>query len=144
SGMRSADRATWIAEGVRMARERRGALADLAKRNPERALSLVMDFNQLADLPAEVREACEVPWSGLGSLDLQWSLSEDEEGLMHCEHQHVVYAEGWSRKAYAPQWREARQPRKNLPMQGYLLGEVLLVSPDFSRPLPSDEWDAAG
>lgn len=137
------NRNAWIEEGVRLARERREALADLARRDPSRALAHVMSLRELAALPEPVRDACEAPWSAIGSLDLQWSATEMDDGSIDCRHRHVVHAKGESWLAFSPEWLAPQAPRLNLPMLGYLLGDVLLVHPESAWPLAGDEVASA-
>ena len=56
------------AKGVIFADARRKVLADLARNDPSRALGLVLSLAELANLPENIRAACEKPLSTIGKI----------------------------------------------------------------------------
>ncbi|MFD2257448.1 Calx-beta domain-containing protein [Luteolibacter algae] len=136
------DKAVFISDGVRLAKLRTAALAELAATQPALALGKMMTLDQLAALPPAVREASEKPFSAIGSIDLLWETSVDASGSLHCSHRNVALVGGKSLTIVGPDFESARQPMTQVPLNGYLLGEVLLLSDQVVRTVSEDELEA--
>jgi hypothetical protein len=63
-------RGEWIKQGIELATSRNRILAELARKQPERAAPRLMSLAELADLPDEVRALSEQPLNGTGSIEL--------------------------------------------------------------------------
>jgi len=126
--------AAWLERGVTLAKGRRIALAELAAREPARALAQMMTAPELAALPAAVRAECEQPWHGTADRDLRWTTTVNAAGGIDCTHQQMLVVNGVARPAYSPQWPDAQPPQKNMELRGYQLGEVYLIEPPPTAP----------
>lgn len=114
-------------QGAELARLRLAVLEELARRNPVAARARLMASSELDALPEAVRRECEIPWSGQAYLDLRWETHVDEAGVLKCSHQHVVTTPGFSALAYGAHLRDATQPRTQAMLQGYRIGDVVLL-----------------
>ena len=68
--MAGAQATSSLEEGVDLARRRRGALADLVRANPRRALELALPASVRERLPEAVRPYLETTLAGVGALDV--------------------------------------------------------------------------
>ncbi len=129
-----------LEQGVVFAQARRQQLLEISRKDPVRALGLVMSFDELDALPEEIRAASEKPLSAMGSIDLRWETSGKENG---CKHHSVAFVGEQAWRVNGPEFLQPRSPRAHVPIQGYAIGEELLVSPDAVRKLSSKELAAA-
>ena len=125
----AADRPALVAQGAVLAGARRKVLAELARKDPARATDRLLSLADLAALPDSVRVACERPLSTMGSIDLRWGSRLDAAGEIACDHQSVAFAGGQSWRVNGLDYRDARPPRADVAIDGYLLdGELLIPS----------------
>ncbi len=137
------ERVSLVARGVALADARRRGLADLSRRDPARALGLVLSLAELAALPAEVRASCEQPLSTTGSIDLRWATGAGEGADSACQHQSVAFAGGRSWKVNGPDYIDARPPRADVAIDGYVIDGELLVGRSAVRRLDGADLAAA-
>lgn len=137
------NRLALVAKGVDLADARRKEMAGLARQDPARALDHVLSLAELAELPAKVRAACEQPLSTMGSIDLRWGTRMGDDEALECNHQSVAYAGGRSWRVNGPYYQEARPPRKDVPIDGYVIDGELLVSTSPVRKLDTANLAAA-
>lgn len=138
-----AGRPALVAQGVVLADARRKVLAELARKDPARAVSRLLSLAELAGLPAAVRAACEVPLSTMGSIDLRWGTRVDAAGELECDHQSVAFAGGQSWRVNGPDYRDARPPRADVAIDGYLIDGELLIPSGPVRKLDAANLTAA-
>ncbi|BCU77163.1 hypothetical protein llg_18780 [Luteolibacter sp. LG18] len=132
-----------LARGIELARQRRLELSALMKSDPSAALAQVLSYSQLQALPAAVRAECEKPWSATGSIDLRWESSPREADHAHCDHQNIAYVGNDHWRIRGPEFMEPQLPRTNAPMQGYLIGDELLLEASAVHPVAGAELTAA-
>ncbi len=130
-------------KGVILAAARQKVLADLARNDPSRALGLVLSLAELADLPENIRTACEQPLNTTGSIDLRWLTGMGGGDNSSCHHQNVAFAGDRSWKVNGPDYMDARPPRADVPIDGYVIDNELLVEPVSVRKLDRANLAAA-
>ena len=138
-----ADRPSLEPRGVILAEARRNRLAELARRDPSSAIGQLLSLAELTELPAQVRAVCEQPLSTVGSIDLQWGTQVGNDEDLSCQHQAVAFADGKSWRVNGPDYRDARPPRADVPIDGYLLNGELLIGAGPVRKLDAANLVAA-
>ncbi len=141
--MSLADRPARVAQGVVLADARRSVLAELARKDPARAIDRLLSIAELAELPDAVRAACEEPLSAVGSIDLRWGTLVDAAGELECRHHSVAFVGGQSWRVNGPDYIEARPPRADVAIDGYLIDGELLVPAGPVRKLDAANFAAA-
>ena len=119
-------------------------MAELARREPTRALGQLLSLAELAELPDAVRLACEQPLSVVGSIDLRWRTGLSEAGEHTCQHQFMAFAGDRSWRVNGPDYREARPPRADVAIDGHVIDGELLVGTSAVRKLEAADLAAAG
>ena len=140
----SSERSALESQGVIMADARRKRLADLARHDPSRALGLVLSMAELADLPENIRAACEQPLSAIGSIDLRWLTGTGGGDDTSCQHQNVAFVGNRSWRVNGPDFTDARPPRADVPIDGYVIDGELLMGYGSVRKLDRANLAAAG
>lgn len=130
-------------KGVVLASARRKMLADLARNDPSRALGLVLSLAELAGLPEKIRAVCEQPLNTIGSIDLRWRTGIGGSDDSSCQHENVAFAGDHSWKVNGPDFTDARPPRADIPIDGYVIDSELLVGHDSVRKLDLANLTAA-
>lgn len=115
----------------------------MARTDPQKAYERVLSLADLAGLPAAVRAACEQPLNTIGSIDLRWGTSVGENGELDCRHQSVAHAGDRSWTVNGAAYQEARSPRADVPIDGYVIGGELLIGPGPVRKLDAADLAAA-
>ena len=141
--MSAANRPVLVAQGVVLADARRMVLAELARKDPAQATDRLFSMAELAALPAAVRAACEVPLSTMGSIDLRWGTQVNSAGEIQCEHHSVAFAGGQSWRVNGLDYLDARPPRADVAIDGYLIDGELLVPAGPVRKLDAANLTAA-
>lgn len=136
-------RPSLIAGGVLLANARRGLLAEIAHSDADSAYGHMLSLADIAKLPQAVREVCEQPLSTIGSIDLRWGTSLGEDGELNCQHQTIAHAGDRSWKVNGAAYREARLPRTEVPIDGYVIDGELLIGSGPVRKLDSLDLAAA-
>ncbi|MDP4625057.1 MAG: hypothetical protein NWT08_07955 [Akkermansiaceae bacterium] len=132
-----------ITEGVRIAERRVAALKELALTQPKSALSKTLSLDELALLPAEVREVSEQPLNTFGSIDLMRETSVDAEGSLKCIQTNVAIFGDRSLTILGADFQSPQQPMNDVPLNGYILGDVLLLDSNPVRSLTAAENEIA-
>ncbi len=141
---KNTERPGLISEGVKIARARRAELSEAATKSPERVLSAMMDLSQLAALPPEIRAESEIPFSGVGSIDLQWETSIRPDGTLNCTHynQAVVGDKTW--RVAGAEFKDAHRPVVDIPLNGYVVGDILVLEKSSVKTLTASELAVSG
>jgi len=133
------DRKSLIAEGITIALQRTEALKELAKVKPAAALGEMMSMDQIASLPKAVREVSEKPLNALGDIDLHWQTSIGSDGSLQCSHQNVAVINGKSFEIAGIDYGQAQQPIANSLLNGYLIGDLILLDSSPVRTISDSE-----
>jgi len=133
------ERPAVMAEGVRIATERLARLSELAKTNPSRALSAMMPLHEIAALPPEIRAVSEQPFSAIGSIDLRWKTSILPDGSLECKHENLAMVGDKSWQVLGPDFRDAHAPMTGVPLDGYVIGDILLLEENGVRKLSAED-----
>ncbi|MEP2775062.1 MAG: Calx-beta domain-containing protein [Luteolibacter sp.] len=132
-----------IAEGVRIAERRVAALKELARTQPQLALAKTLSLDELALLPDEVRKVSEQPLNTIGSIDLRWESTVEADGSLNCRHANLAIVGDRSYPLLGSDYQSAQQPLSNVPLNGYILGDVLLLDTSPIRRLAAGEIESA-
>ncbi len=138
------ERTELISERVKIARARQTELAEAAKKNPERVLRAMMGLDELAALPPEIRAESEKPFSAIGNIDLRWATSINPDGSLDCSNRNLAIVDGKPFEIAGASFMQARQPVTNIPLNGYLVGDVLVLEKSGVRQLSPAEAEIAG
>lgn len=139
----AAARPALAAQGVVLAAARSKQIAALARLEPSQAGARLLSLAELAELPADVRAVCEQPLSTIGSIDLRWGARIGTDESLECQHQSVAFAGGRSWRVNGPDYREARPPRKDVPIDGYVIEGELFIGGGPVRKLDAADLAAA-
>jgi alpha-tubulin suppressor-like RCC1 family protein len=125
-----------LAEGERYARQRRSALNDLIKANPQRALELAIPLEVRAQLPERITQYLEERVSGQGDYVVE--ISDDFDKAIHevfrwWEH------DGRKYRVYVYGRRETLMSQPNLWMYGIAIGDRMAAHESAVRPLEPGE-----
>lgn len=114
----------------------------LMREDPQEFLRTAVSIQTYAGLPQELKPLVEEPFSAVGSMDVQWETSITPEKKFVCTHQNifssgdekfdVIHSAG---KQYLPSTQEI--------VNGYTLGNQLLVTEETVRILPPEDVEAA-
>ena len=132
-----------MAEGVRIAAARLARLSELARTNPSRALSAMMPLHEIAALPPEIRAVSEQPFSAIGSVDLRWKTSVLPNGSLDCKHENLAIVGDSSWPILGPDFRNARPAMTDIPLNGYVIGDVLLLEKTGVRELSAKDAEVS-
>jgi|GEM_PF-1235555 len=114
----------------------------LMREDPQEFLRTAVSIHTYAGLPQELKPLVEKPFSAVGSMDVQWETSITPEKKFVCTHQNifssgketfdVIHSAG---KEYLPSTQEI--------VNGYTLGDQLLVTEETVRILPPEDVEGA-
>lgn len=130
---------TDLSKGVGLARERTRALSRLAESDPAKALEKMMSLEEIASLPPEVQAVSEKPFSKIGNVDLQWTTSISEDGSLKCSHRSIAIVGEQRFNISGENYREPRQPANQVILNGYLIGDHLVLEENPVKVLSSGD-----
>src|SRR5262249_28588982 len=115
-----------VAEGLRLAKERRSALLELMKSNPDRALKASIAGSTRKLLPAEIANELEVPVSGVGDFFVLCAIPP--QGARTVEPiQRFVVLNGRTYSAFVYGRRVGEITKYSIPLHGVAVGDVLAL-----------------
>ena len=129
---------------LRLAERRREAFLLLMERDPAAALERALPLHEFAALPEELRPYFERPLSGIGSIELTWESTPQDDGTLACRHLNTLHLGGQTYIVQDPHSGPPRRPQKNVPVSGIALGQSVVLAPSAVRPLPPEEIASAG
>jgi uncharacterized delta-60 repeat protein len=122
-----------VEAAVPLAKRRLAELTTLAASDPVRALALILNPDELAALPPDVRRHCERPFDGVGAIDLLWRTDFQADGKLACTHAQTFTVDGKTHLLVGPAFTSPQRPMRDVPLQGWLLADdVFLASPFIS------------
>lgn len=133
------ERTELISEGVKIARARQTELAEAAKKNPERVLRAMMDLDELAALPPEIRAESEKPFSAVGNIELLWETSLRADGSLSCTHYNQAIIGGEILRVAGVKFGDAHRPMVDILLNGYIVGDLLVLEDSSVRSLSASE-----
>ena len=125
-----------LAEGERLARERRPAFRELIRSNPERALREAVPMVVRQKLPASILALLEARVSGRGSLE-RFAISEPIPGQPAVTHE--VRLRDRSYQAFVYGRRAEPAIRKDVLLHGVAIDSVMAVAESPIRPIEIGE-----
>ena len=128
-------------EGLTLARERRRAMADLIRANPERALELAVPSRVRKSLPKHIAAELEEPVSGRGELDLFAVLAEPGKEALVKPNFWKAKIKGREFDAFVYGRRLGQPTRKNIPLHGVAVDGVIAIGENPARVLDADETE---
>ena len=136
----AAPSAAMLEEGVRLARQRHGAVLKLMRTDPARALSGAVPASVRATLPATVLAELETPFSSLGDFSLTCVMpNKFDRGARPELVRHVKLADGKTYLAHVYGRRLTMTTKRNVFLQGILLDGEAVVDVNTLRALPAAE-----
>jgi hypothetical protein len=136
---RQSERAALEAEGVQLARARRTALRTLIQTDPARALALAIPAGVRRGLPDSVLALLENRVSARGSLDVFAALPEPGKENEVRTTFRVATLDGTEYDAYVYGRRLGEPTRRNVPLNGVALDNLLAVNESPLRVLDQEE-----
>lgn len=136
----SAGRAELVAEGVKLAEERKALMLDLIRRDPETAIRHAVSLQEWAALPEEVQSLVERPFSEVANFQSlpvclppgQARVNGFSAGADH--RSELVMADGTTLQAYTFGRRSDLMSKRGLPVQGIALdGEAAVQETVFQK-----------
>ncbi|MBA4150509.1 MAG: immunoglobulin domain-containing protein [Verrucomicrobia bacterium] len=128
-----------VEEGVVLASERRMALLDFIRNDPEQALQQAVPFGVRRAMPPEVAKLLEEQISGRGQLALLAALPEPGKEAITTSNFRTVTIDERTFGAHVYGWRLGEPTRNNIPLHGIAVGDDMAVSSDPLRLLDQDE-----
>jgi uncharacterized delta-60 repeat protein len=134
-----AARAALLAQGEALARERRAALLELIRSDPERALAQAIPYGVRRNLPPAIQALLEEPVSGSGQFTVKvYCPLPGQEGLEPPPVRQVRMGDRLF-QAHVHGWRTGIMSRQNLAVHGIAVDDQLAVAADGARALAADE-----
>jgi hypothetical protein len=122
-----------VEEGVVLASERRMALLDFIRNDPEQALQQAVPFGVRRAMPPEVAKLLEEQISGRGQLALLAALPEPGKEAITTSNFRTVTIDERTFGAHVYGWRLGEPTRNNIPLHGIAVGDDMAVSSDPLR-----------
>ncbi|MBI3882154.1 MAG: PKD domain-containing protein [Verrucomicrobia bacterium] len=136
---RPEDRAGLVAEGLKLAQERRGEMLKLIKNDPQTALEQAVPYGVRKRLPEEVKAELEQPVSGHGSYEvIIFRPLPGHEGEQP-PTERKVKIKGQKFDAYVYGWRSQLMSKQDIAMHGVGIGSALAMSSDAARTVSPEE-----
>ncbi|MBA4146499.1 MAG: immunoglobulin domain-containing protein [Verrucomicrobia bacterium] len=124
-------------QGIALAGERREAMAEMIKHDPERALQLAVSFGLRGKLPASITGFLEQRVSGCGTIDTWAAAHEDDDHSSCAIHQFMTLDER-EFEVFTYGGRVGHS-RENVSVHGIAVGKLLAIHEDPVRVLEPDE-----
>jgi hypothetical protein len=140
----AADQTSMLADGIRLAMQRRTSMLTLIRNDPDAALAVALSYAEYAALPETIQTWVEEPFSTTGLLDVQIVC-----GSNHVEQLHYILEDdgGNSWNLSMPVEHRVALSKRNLPVQGIRLddiatirGQVFQVVSGADAALVSNTW----
>ncbi|MEO5803320.1 MAG: PKD domain-containing protein [Verrucomicrobiota bacterium] len=128
-------------EGVKLAAKRRVALEKLIQTDPERALENAVPFSVRRELPHRIKELLEERISGRGELAVFGVLPEPGKELEIDPTFRIATIDGKEFKAFTYGRRLGEPTKRNIPLNGIAVGNLLAVNENPVRILEKAEAD---
>ena len=125
-----------LSEGISLARQRRAALAELIKSNPQQALAAAIPASVQLNLPPDIGAELETHVSGIGELSVLGVLQAKGGPAVH-PIERSVRLNGQTYRAYVYGRRAVQTSKSGIPLSGIALGDVLALDESPLRELES-------
>lgn len=138
----SEERAALLAEGRQLAEERQAAMKNLIRHAPELALQLAVPFGVQRELPDSIVVWLEKTISDRGTLAVMAALPEPGREREVIPVWRTATLGGQDYEAHVYGWRLGEPTRRDVPLNGIVLGRLLAVSAHVVRILDPVEASA--
>ena len=126
-------------EGVALAGERRKAIKDLIRTDPEAALAATVPIGIRRELPREIENLLEERVSGRGQLALLGALAEPGKEKQTPQNFRTATIGEKTFEAFVYGWREGEPTRNKIPLHGIAIDGKMAVSANSVRLLEPEE-----
>jgi uncharacterized repeat protein (TIGR01451 family) len=131
-------RTQMLPDGLSLARQRRAALAELIKSNPQEALASAVPVSVRRQLPPDLAAELETRVSGIGELSVLGVLQAKGGPAVRPVERFVRLGER-TYHAYVHGRRASQTSKSGIPLSGIAIGDVLAVHESVIRELESGE-----
>ncbi len=136
--------ATDLAEGIRLASQRREAMKQLIPLDPQAALDRALSYTDRRDLPEEVQQRLEQPIRTSGDLEVVATCGLSAGQTSRLDHFAVDGSDGTRYQAHPAGARADITTKRGISLHGIAVDDVMALAADPVRIVPDDERLAEG
>lgn len=118
-------------------------LRKLADGDPNGFLEAMLPLHEWAALPEPWRRQLGEPFNQLATIDVLWSTTVDEDGLVHCSFSRSILAGGERLPVNLAALRQTQGAKRDIPLDGWNFAGTIVVGDRSFRLLSSDELRVA-